>query len=547
MGRAARQMQANLSGVNRVVGRLNRGINRGLRIGATAAFAATGAAVVTATRQFIEFDAAITAAGAKFKDLDVTADDYQDRLKELGQTARDVAKVTEFSATDTAGALEKMAMAGLSSELSMAILAGTTDLATAANTDLTTAVDIATDSMGAFGLMTDDAAQATINLNRISDVMAKTTTTANTSLTEMFESVKSGAAAFTAAGQNIETFSALTGVMANAGIKGSEAGTALRNVMLRLSKPTGEAADVLEQLGITTQDQQGNFRDVVDILADLEGGLKGMGSAQRTAALATVFGARTVTGINTILGTGVANVRDYREELLNAGGAANTMAEAMRTSLQNRIAVLRSGLTELGLQFVEAFEVDGRNALDALIQGVQEFDIAPVVDKVKDFVDFMRNTAIPLLVDFGPTLLGIVIAIKAWTVAQTLLNVAMAANPVGLAITAIAALVAGLVLVVRNLEKIQAHFGGPIGPEERITGGYGVTRGDPIHEREARQATGVVTGGFGVFSQEAAQQQQRIIEERRQRMDVQITAPQGFGLIPPGGGAPQTAVEFGGQ
>ncbi len=539
----SRRMQRSFSGVNRTVERMNRTLNRGLRVVGGAAIAGIGFAAVTATRQFIEFDQAITSAGAKFKDLDTTAADYQDRLKELGNTARDVAKITEFTATDTAGALEKMAMAGMTSSQSMALLQGTTNLATAANTDLTTAVDIATDSMGAFGLATDDVAQAEKNLTLISDVMAKTTTTSNTSLLDMFESVKAGAASFTAAGQSVETFSALTGIMANAGIKGSMAGTSLRNMALRLADPTAEAAKVLGELGVVVADEQGNFRDFMDVLADMETGLSGMGTAQRTAALSTVFGARTVTGINTVLAAGVSNVRDYRAELDKAGGSAVQMAEAMRNSIGNRINVLKSGLTELGFQFVEAFEIQGRNALDLLIEKVQSFDVQPIVDGMVRFVDFIKQ-AIPIVQDLGPTVLIIAAGIKSWAIAQKLLNVALNASPLGLFVTSVVALIAIMEVLERKfgIGEMVAEAGGAPYSREFEEG-----RRERLAERREAGEQTLYTRGVFADDPETMLRFQRITEESRVRNDVFLNAPKGFTMTGLPGTAPSTAVQLGGQ
>jgi TP901 family phage tail tape measure protein len=290
-----------------------------------AGIAAAGAGIAIATKQFIEFDAAATAATAKFKDLDVTSETYADSLKKVGQTARDVAAITEFNAVDTAGALDKMAMAGLTSEQSMKLLKGTTDLATAAGMDLTTAVDIATDSLGAFGLMTEDASQLQTNLNRVSDVMAKTTNMFNTDMPLMFESIKKGGPDFTSAGQSMESFSALIGVMASSGVKGSEAGTQLRNMMLSLANPSDAADKALKRLGVTVKDQNGNFLDIIDIIAQFEAGTKNMGSAEKAAALATIFGTWTVTGMNIVLHEGADKLRAYRTDLENAGGRRLTL------------------------------------------------------------------------------------------------------------------------------------------------------------------------------------------------------------------------------
>jgi TP901 family phage tail tape measure protein len=219
-----------------------------------AGIGAVGVGVGIATKQFIEFDGAVTAATAKFKDLDVTSSTYQQSLEEIGKKAREVAAVTEYNAVDTAGALDKMAMAGLTSSQSMSLLMGTTNLATATCTDLTTAVDIATDALGAFNMLKDAYGrpvsdnQLEKNLNRLSDVMAKTTNMFNTDIGMMFEAIKKGAPTFTRAGQSIEDFSAAVGILASSGIKGQEAGTQLRNILQSLSGPSSEAEKALKRL-----------------------------------------------------------------------------------------------------------------------------------------------------------------------------------------------------------------------------------------------------------------------------------------------------------
>jgi TP901 family phage tail tape measure protein len=490
-----KKLGSNYAKLGLTVARVNKGINRVARIGGAAALAGTIAFTGMAVREFINLDDAVTQAGAKFKDLDVTSTNYGRTLDALSQKARDVGAVTEYSATDAAGALDKMAMAGLRSDVSMALLMGTTNLATAAGTDLTSAVDIATDAMGAFGLKVDETATATeqvaqakAHLSRVSDVMAKTTTTANTDLSMLFEAVKAGAASFTAAGQSLETFNAAAGIMANAGIKGSMAGTSLRNVMLKLADPSAEAASILKKLGVETADADGNFRDMVDILADMEKGLAGMGSQQRTAALSTIFGARTVTGINTLLAAGTDELRRYRGELMDSARAAETMAGAMRGSLKNQIAVLKSSLTELGLKFVESFEKDGRGALQGLIEKVQSFDMTKVTEPIRklsirlkrlnEFVQKLggwgKIAKIVLILAGSMKIFSAVLGIMSFvklatdlggvTAAMTSLNMAFLLSPITwtvLGITAaIIALTVGIIALVRNWDSVKQFFSG---------------------------------------------------------------------------------------
>lgn len=444
---------------------------------------AIGAGLGVATKQFIDYDAAVTGATAKFKDLDITSADYKDNLKAVGKVARDVAAVTEFNAVDTAGALDKMAMAGLTSKQSMALLAGTTNLATAAGADLTTAVDIATDALGAFGLMTEDEKALEGNLNRLSDVMAKTTNMFNTDISGFFESAKMGAATFTSTGQSLEDFSAMVGVMASSGIKGSESGTQLRNMMLSLASPSKTAAMALERMHIKTTDAQGNFLNIIDILEQFEKGMKGMGDAEKAAALTDIFGKRTVTGVTLLLAEGTEGLKKYSKELQNAGGTAANVAAAMRGSLANRIEVLKSALTELGFKFVDAFAAKGGKAIENFTTAITNFNPAPIIDFLKtvftvvskvvrilwkmrsvikiaaiSFVIFKTAVAATVIV---AELLGAVIGtvktiMTVFTVVVKILNAAFIASPIGWIILAFGALIAAVILCIKYWDAITA-------------------------------------------------------------------------------------------
>ena len=444
---------------------------------------AIGAGLGVATKQFIDYDAAVTGATAKFKDLDITSADYKDNLKAVGKVARDVAAVTEFNAVDTAGALDKMAMAGLTSKQSMALLAGTTNLATAAGADLTTAVDIATDALGAFGLMTEDEKALEGNLNRLSDVMAKTTNMFNTDISGFFESAKMGAATFTSTGQSLEDFSAMVGVMASSGIKGSESGTQLRNMMLSLASPSKTAAMALDRMRIKTTDAQGNFLNIIDILGQFEKGMKGMGDAEKAAALTDIFGKRTVTGVTLLLAEGAEGLKKYSKELQNAGGTAANVAAAMRGSLANRIEVLKSALTELGFKFVDAFAAKGGKAIENFTTAITNFNPAPIIDFLKtvftvvskvvkilwkmrsvikiaaiSFVIFKTAVAATVIV---AELLGAVIGtvktiMTVFTGVVKILNAAFIASPIGWFVLGIGALIAAVILCIKYWDAITA-------------------------------------------------------------------------------------------
>ena len=483
--------------------------------------------VSAVTTEFIGFDGAIISAAAKFKDVNLATAEGQKRLLELKKAARETGAATQFSAGQAAGGLDFLAMAGFNATQAMAALPGVVNLATVANVDLGRATDIASDSLGAFGLMTEDTSKLQKNFTRVNDVMALTMSRTNTNMEDMFEAVKKGAPDFTKAGQSLESFNALLGVMANSGKKGSEAGTALRNIMLRLASPTKEARKAIDKIGIKTADANGNFRDIVDILADVEKGTKSMGEVQKTAALSTIFGARAVGSINILLTEGSKKIRKFRGELENAGGSSQKMADIMRTSLGNRLKSLSSAAIEFGFKFLTAFEKRGAGAIDKLTAAIRNFDPQPIIDGL-NFAFKAMSSLFNLMKFFGPELLvitagfvtyGAIMAglaigpsitaflsllsvLKSTTAVMGLLNAVMIANPLGAIIFGITAVVALLVFLEKKFNILTKLWGGI----KAIGGGLGKLF-IPGFGNDEGAATGGAGGATSPNKAEAAAQQ----------------------------------------
>ena len=472
-------------------------------VAAAAGVALAGKTVVDSVKTYVEFEDAVTKAGTKFKDLDVTSESYNDTLELMQAKAREVGALTKFSATDAAGALDKMAMAGLTSQQAMGMLMGTTNLATSVGLDLTSAVDMATDAMGAFNLVVNDpsltadevAKQTSANMNRIADVVAKTTNMANTDMSMWFEAVKSGAPQFTALGGDIETFSASVGILANSGIKGGEAGTALRNIMLRLSAPAKAGADALDELGINVFDAQGKMLPFIDIMKQFETNLDGVADEKKAKMLSDIFGARAIGSFQVLMSAGTEELSKFTNELYNAGGAAETMANAQMKSFAGMIEQLKSAYQDKQLSLGKAFEAGGaKEALANLITYVQNFDVAPIagaltqimqaipgiVEGIGTFLQNLwgvRDIIGELVIAWGiyklaivgalvfEQILTFVNAIKAvqaategMNVAQAAFNVLMNANPVGLVIAGVVVLVSLFNEFKNNLDNIKAAF-----------------------------------------------------------------------------------------
>lgn len=444
---------------------------------------AAKSAIRSIADEFIGYDDAIVSASAKFKDLDVATEAGRLKMQELRNTAQTVGRDTEFSAAKAAAGLEFLAMAGFSADQSMAALPGAVDLATNAKLELARATDIVSDSLGSFGLMTEDSTKLTKNLDRVNDVFAKTMTRTNVDMETLFESVKKGAPTFTSTGQSIETFNALIGTMANSGIKGEEAGTLLRNTMLRLANPTKEAQQYLDAIGVTVADEQGNFRDIVDILGDFEQGLKGVGDVERAAALDIIFGKKAISGANVIFDAGTDSIRSFREELQKSGGASKTMAAHIRTSIGPQLEALRSAAVGIGLAVFEAFRERGLVAIKKFTEALKAFDIQPLIKGIELAVNIFTGMfkVIKFLMPLFPVLTSYLVsylvvtksiaafnavkyffalakAIKGATIAQQLLNIAMAMNPIGLAVAAVTALIFGLWKLVKHWDKVKGFF-----------------------------------------------------------------------------------------
>jgi len=437
-------------------------------IAAAASVALAGKTVVDSIKTYVEFEDAVTKAGTKFKDLDVTSETYADTLEQLQGKAREVGAVTKFSATDAAGALDKMAMAGMTSNQAMGMLMGTSNLAAAVGLDLTSAVDMATDAMGAFGLTVDEEAlgpekaaqQISTNMNRIADVVARTTNMANTDMSMWFEAVKSGAPQFTALGGDIETFSAAVGILANSGIKGGEAGTALRNVMLRLSAPAKAGADALNQLGINVFDSEGKMLPFIDIMQQFEKSLDGVADEQKAKLLSDIFGSRAIGSFQVLMQAGTAELTKFTNELYNSAGAAETMASAQMQSFQGLIEQLKSAYQDKQLSLGKAFEVGGaKEALQNLIAYVQNFDVTPIANALTQIMG-----AIPSIVSGFVNFISILWDLKevigtvavAWGVYKAVLiavNIVTMANPVGLIVAAFVALIAIIIESCKHWES----------------------------------------------------------------------------------------------
>jgi TP901 family phage tail tape measure protein len=431
----------------------------------SAGFNAMRMGAASVVKEFVDMDQALVSAGAKFQLSKLGSEQAAASMQKLKDAARKVGAETEYTAAEGAQGLEFLAAAGFDAEQAIAALPAMVDLATASNTDFASSASVAADALGAFGLSSSDAQVQAKNLTRITDVFAQTAAKSNVGMADLFETFKMSAPIMTTAGQSLESFAAMTAVMGNAGIKGSLAGTTLKNVIDRLIAPVGKGAEVMKQLKLNVKDSGGNMRDVAAILEDFGKATEGMGNAQRTAAISAVFGMHAVSGVATILDTGIPTLKAFRDGLENAGGASKKMADEMRKSLGNRIKVIKSGLTELGLKVIEAFQDKFPNALESAIKAISSFDVAPIVNGIKRIVEIVTGVwqwfdkwKIAIFAVIGAfAAFRIALALTATVEMFIAINTGattVLANPITLIIAGVIALIAVIALVIIYWDEI---------------------------------------------------------------------------------------------
>lgn len=372
----------------------------------------------------------------------------------LEKAARDAGSSTSKSAKDAADALGFMALAGWDTTTSIDALMPVLRLSEAGSIDLAKASSLVTDSMSAMGLTTQE-------LPGYLDIVAQTARSSNTDIDQMAEAyLKVGG---TLRGLNIpldESALAL-GFLANAGIKGSEAGTALNAVMTNLTAPTGRAKEALNELGFSAFDSSGNFKGLENVLFDLKDKLAGMTEEQRNTYLAMIGGKEHVKDLNALLNGLDDSYVDLKENISDADGALDDVANTMRDNNKGSITELKSALEELGLKIYDVL----KPSIGAIIESIQGF-----VDKLNSLSPAQQETIVkigllvasigPLLLIFGKIITIVGTAITAFSTISTAVAgaggaMALLTGPIGIAVAAIASIIAIGVTLYMNWDTIK--------------------------------------------------------------------------------------------
>lgn len=427
-------------------------------------------------------------------------------MQQLTATARELGEKTMFSATQAGEAMTYLGMAGWNSQQIMAGMPGLLNLAAASGTDLARTADIVSDDLTAFGLGAEHA-------GHMADVFAKTSTKTNTNVEMLGETMKYAAPVAHAFGASLEETAALTGIMANSGIKASAAGTALRSGFLRLAGTSAKSTKAIEEMGLSlseataqqeearaalaslgiAMDDTNGPRKMGAIVRDLADKTKDMSKEQKLATLATIFGTNAASAWVSVIDQGPDKLDQLTKELENSDGAAAAMAETMQNNARGAMVRLQSAsesvaisigstmlptLAELGdslaneAAYVSKVASEHPELTEAIIKtsfAVMGMVIAYKTIRAVYYSVMAAHAAYKLMMEservatmrnviasgiHRASMIASSIAMYATAAAQWALNAAMSANPIGLVIIAIVALIAAFVWLGTHFQAV---------------------------------------------------------------------------------------------
>ena len=383
-------------------------------------------------------------------------------LEALTKKAREMGSKTKFSASEAAEAMNYMAMAGWKTEDMLSGIEGVMNLAAASGEDLATTSDIVTDALTAFGLSAQDS-------GHFADVLAAASSNANTNVSMMGETFKYCAPIAGALGFSVEDTAEAIGLMANAGIKSTQAGTSLRTIMTNLSGEVKICGENIGEVTVATTNADGSMRDLSDILADCRAAFAGLSESEKAAAAESLVGKNAMSGFLALMNAGEGDIAKLSGAIDNCNGAAQSMADTMNNNLEGQLTILKSQLQELAISFGEIL----LPAVKKIVGWVQGF-----IDVLNSLPDGVKETIVtvaliaaalgPVLIIIGkiitavgtimtivPKVVGVIKAVKTAFLA---LNATMLANPIVLIIAAIAALVAAFIYLWNNCDEFRQFW-----------------------------------------------------------------------------------------
>ena len=416
------------------------------------AIASATAEVKKLAREVVEVGASFDAAMSKVSAVSgATGSD----LESLRTKAREMGRVTVFSATESAEAFNYMAMAGWGTGEMLDGIEGVMNLAAASGTDLATTSDIVTDALTAMGYSAKDA-------GKFADVMAAASANANTNVEMMGETFKYAASVAGSLGYNIEDTAVAIGLMANAGIKSTQAGTSLRSIMSKLAAPTEDVQEAMRELGVSLVDDSGNMRSLDSVMKDLRKGFSRLSVTQKAEKAETIAGRNAMSGLLAIVNASEADYKKLTAAVNDSSGAAKRMADEMNNNVAGKFKLLKSQLEDVALTIWDKLSPTITKALDKVSEALKRVDWDMVAKAIGDALNVVTDGFI-WIINNGDIVAKVIGAIVAAFVVVKIAEfgsalgelisivgtlgsalTAFVMTPVGAAITAIGLLAAGV-------------------------------------------------------------------------------------------------------
>ena len=320
-------------------------------------------------------------------------------FKQLETKAIQMGAKTKYSATEAASAFKYMAMAGWDTNDMLSGISGVMNLAAASGEDLATTSDIVTDALTAFGLSAKDS-------SHFADILAQASSRSNTNVGLMGETFKYVAPVAGALGYSAEDCAVAIGLMANSGIKASQAGTALRSLFTRLAKPTDTVAAAMEKYNITLTDANGNMKPLSTLMSEMRDRFSGLSEAQKANLAATLAGQEGMSGLLAIVNSSDADFKNLTDSINNADGASERMAKTMQDNLKGSFTIFKSTVESAAISIGKKLTPEVRKFVDTGTNLVKKFNDMSDAEKTNVVNIGKMATVIPLATLAGGKLLG---------------------------------------------------------------------------------------------------------------------------------------------
>lgn len=320
-------------------------------------------------------------------------------FKQLETKAIQMGAKTKYSATEAASAFKYMAMAGWDTNDMLSGISGVMNLAAASGEDLATTSDIVTDALTAFGLSAKDS-------SHFADILAQASSRSNTNVGLMGETFKYVAPVAGALGYSAEDCAVAIGLMANSGIKASQAGTVLRSLFTRLAKPTDTVAAAMEKYNITLTDANGNMKPLSTLMSEMRDRFSGLSEAQKANLAATLAGQEGMSGLLAIVNSSDADFKNLTDSINNADGASERMAKTMQDNLKGSFTIFKSTVESAAISIGKKLTPEVRKFVDTGTSLVKKFNDMSDAEKTNVVNIGKMSTVIPLATLAGGKLLG---------------------------------------------------------------------------------------------------------------------------------------------